>query len=85
MADNVILLDIADGVATVTLNRPEAMNALSVALRRALARAPQRRPFYPGSDERLEAFRSRNSAFAWIDAILADFGVPLVDDFGKAE
>lgn len=34
--DEVILLDIADGIATVTLNRPEAMNALNRALRRRL-------------------------------------------------
>jgi enoyl-CoA hydratase len=32
----VILLEVADGVATVTLNRPQAMNALSKALRQAL-------------------------------------------------
>ena len=31
-----VLVDIADGVATVTLNRPEAMNALSIGVRRAL-------------------------------------------------
>ncbi|MEQ8410214.1 MAG: enoyl-CoA hydratase [Erythrobacter sp.] len=31
-----VLLDVADGIATVTLNRPEAMNALSRALRRRL-------------------------------------------------
>lgn len=34
-----ILTDIADGVAVVTLNRPEAMNALSAALRAELADA----------------------------------------------
>lgn len=34
--DDVVLLDIADGIATVTLNRPEAMNALNRALRRRL-------------------------------------------------
>lgn len=34
---DLILVDIADGVATVTLNRPEAMNALSKALRVRLA------------------------------------------------
>jgi len=34
---DLILVDIADGVATVTLNRPEAMNALSKALRARLA------------------------------------------------
>ncbi|WEK44565.1 MAG: enoyl-CoA hydratase [Candidatus Sphingomonas colombiensis] len=37
-----ILVDIADGVATVTLNRPEAMNALSRALRAALHDAMRR-------------------------------------------
>lgn len=31
--DNLVLVEKADGVATVTLNRPEAMNALSKALR----------------------------------------------------
>jgi enoyl-CoA hydratase len=34
-----ILIDITDGVAVVTLNRPEAMNALSAALRAELAAA----------------------------------------------
>lgn len=37
MADDVILLDVADGIATVTLNRPQAMNALNRALRHRLA------------------------------------------------
>ena len=37
MSDDVILLDVADGVATVTLNRPQAMNALNRALRKRLA------------------------------------------------
>ena len=37
MSEDVILLDVADGVATVTLNRPEAMNALNRALRKRLA------------------------------------------------
>ncbi len=37
MSDDVILLDVADGVATVTLNRPAAMNALNRALRKRLA------------------------------------------------
>jgi len=36
LGDDVVLLDIADGVATVTLNRPEAMNALNRAMRRRL-------------------------------------------------
>lgn len=36
MADTV-LLDVADGVATLTLNRPEALNALSVAMMQDLA------------------------------------------------
>ncbi len=34
--DDLVLLEVADGVATVTLNRPEAMNALSKALRSRL-------------------------------------------------
>ena len=34
MAD--VLLDLTDGVATVTLNRPEAMNALDVATKEVL-------------------------------------------------
>jgi enoyl-CoA hydratase len=34
---SLVLVDIADGVALVTLNRPEAMNALSKALRAQLA------------------------------------------------
>lgn len=37
MSDDVILLDVADGIATVTLNRPQAMNALNRALRQRLA------------------------------------------------
>ncbi|MDX2170562.1 MAG: enoyl-CoA hydratase [Deltaproteobacteria bacterium] len=39
MAEEILLVDVADGVATVTLNRPAAMNALSRALRRALVAA----------------------------------------------
>jgi enoyl-CoA hydratase len=35
--DDVVLLDVADGIATVTLNRPRAMNALNRAMRRRLA------------------------------------------------
>ena len=31
MADDIILLEVADRIATVTLNRPEARNALSPA------------------------------------------------------
>jgi len=38
MAD-VLLVDRHDGVATVTMNRPDSMNALSVELKNALARA----------------------------------------------
>jgi enoyl-CoA hydratase len=37
MSDDVILLDVADGIATVTLNREAAMNALNRALRQRLA------------------------------------------------
>lgn len=37
-AEDVLLVDVADRVATVTLNRPQARNALNRALRRALHR-----------------------------------------------
>ena len=36
MTEDLVLLEIEDGVATVTLNRPQAMNALSKALRSQL-------------------------------------------------
>jgi enoyl-CoA hydratase len=36
---DVVLVDVADGVATLTINRPEARNALNRAVRRALPRA----------------------------------------------
>ena len=36
MSDKLVLMEISEGVATVTLNRPEAMNALSKALRSRL-------------------------------------------------
>jgi enoyl-CoA hydratase len=36
-AEGLVLVDLVDGVAQVTLNRPEAMNALSKSLRAALA------------------------------------------------
>ncbi len=39
MGDPVLLVDKRDGIATLTLNRPEKMNALSYELRRALADA----------------------------------------------
>lgn len=35
--DEVVLLEVADGIATVILNRPQAMNALNRALRQRLA------------------------------------------------
>jgi 2-(1,2-epoxy-1,2-dihydrophenyl)acetyl-CoA isomerase len=36
MTDSPVLLDLTDGVATITLNRPEAMNSLDVATKEAL-------------------------------------------------
>ncbi len=38
MADDVVLLDVADNIATVTLNRPDARNALSSEVLRLLPR-----------------------------------------------
>ena len=40
-ASDPVLLDLADGVATITLNRPEAMNSLDVATKVALLKALQ--------------------------------------------
>lgn len=40
--ENVVLVDVADRVATITLNRPEKRNALNRALRRALPAAVSR-------------------------------------------
>ena len=37
MGDNLILVEKSQGIATVTLNRPDALNALSGALRQAIA------------------------------------------------
>ena len=34
-----MLLDVTDGVATITLNRPEAMNSLDIATKEALLEA----------------------------------------------
>ena len=42
MAHDVILLDIADGIAVVTLNRVAAMNALNRAMRARLAEVMRR-------------------------------------------
>jgi len=39
MNNDVVLVEVSDGVATVTLNRPKVMNAMSSALRRQLAAA----------------------------------------------
>lgn len=40
--ENLVLLDVADGVATLTLNRPDALNALSVGMLEALCQAVRR-------------------------------------------
>lgn len=37
MSEDVVLLDVGDGIATVTLNRPQAMNALNRTMRQRLA------------------------------------------------
>ncbi|MEY3959558.1 MAG: hypothetical protein RIR14_211, partial [Pseudomonadota bacterium] len=39
MPDQPVLYDLTDGIATITLNRPEVMNALSASLRRDLLAA----------------------------------------------
>lgn len=39
MADEVVIVDVDGAIATVTLNRPQAMNAMSAAMRRDLAAA----------------------------------------------
>jgi 2-(1,2-epoxy-1,2-dihydrophenyl)acetyl-CoA isomerase len=39
MSDQPVLLEVADGVATITLNRPEAMNSLDEATKEALLEA----------------------------------------------
>ena len=36
MTDAPVLLDVTDGVATITLNRPEAMNSLDIATKELL-------------------------------------------------
>ena len=41
-SDSLVLLDIADGVATITLNRPEAYNSLDVATKELLLETVQR-------------------------------------------
>jgi enoyl-CoA hydratase len=41
VSEDVLLVEKSDGIATLTMNRPKAMNALSMALRNALAEAFQ--------------------------------------------
>lgn len=83
MSDAPVLLDVADGIATVTLNRPQAGNAIDLALARALLAAAVRcetdatvrcvvltgagRLFCAGGD--LDLFRD---AGARIDAVLSE-------------
>src|SRR5487761_550540 len=42
MSDQVLLYEVEDGVATLTLNRPEVLNALNLPLRVALHEAVER-------------------------------------------
>ncbi|WP_067431881.1 enoyl-CoA hydratase-related protein [Nocardioides jensenii] len=42
MPDQSVLVDITDGIATITLNRPEAMNSLDIATKEALLDAVRR-------------------------------------------
>ena len=49
MTDSPVLLDVTDGVATITLNRPEAYNSLNIATKELLlrdrrSRSPTTRP-----------------------------------------
>ncbi|KJS28641.1 MAG: enoyl-CoA hydratase [Desulfatitalea sp. BRH_c12] len=39
MEENLVISDVAEGIANLTLNRPEAMNAFSVAMLQAMGRA----------------------------------------------
>jgi len=43
-----VLYDVADGVATITLNRPAQLNAISMAMLEALSETPGERIAYPG-------------------------------------
>ncbi|MDD5248773.1 MAG: enoyl-CoA hydratase [Rhodocyclaceae bacterium] len=42
MSNDTVLLDVADGIATVTLNRPQALNALDLAMSAALRDVTER-------------------------------------------
>ena len=59
MSDTVLLERHDNGVAVVTLNRPDAMNALSAELRSALCKQMQR---IRDDDERIEVERPRERA-----------------------
>ena len=61
MTDPVLLIEQSDGLAIVTLNRPDKMNALSIALRRALVEAF--RAFAAGSDVRVVILTGAGRAF----------------------
>lgn len=50
MSDEVVLVDVTDGVATITLNRPEARNALNGAVRRRLPKVVLECETDPGVD-----------------------------------
>ena len=76
-----VLLDVSDGVATITLNRPDAMNSLDVAAKEALLDAV--RSVADDPDE--AAFAARfHLVHEWRKFLFTDPGLPrelLPDDW----
>ena len=81
MSSSVLLVEKSEGIAIVTLNRPEAMNALSSELRRAIARAF--RELQAGGDVRVAVVTGAGRAFcAGIDLKeLSEMGPERGDDW----